>query len=138
MTKQLNIPTKKRHTKVRAEYREPLPDPNANSRRPNSELWGQWNTEEPDDADDAQPHRAVSFSSIQEQRGEPQRQLPQPHEQFSYREHVTGALPAHPADAPYFRPAYMPYPPQQSYPPSPQAPQQGQGFPPYAGYATYP
>src|SRR4051812_21510735 len=59
--------------------------------------------------------------------------------QFVHREHVTGALPAHPSEAPLFRPANAPYPafpgyqaPQQAYPPStpgsyPRQQQQGQG-----------
>jgi len=56
--------------------------------------------------------------------------------QFSHREHVTGALPVHPNEAPLFRPAYSPYPPQmyqpqrQVYPPYPTHP----GYPGYPGY----
>jgi hypothetical protein len=64
--------------------------------------------------------------------------------QFSHREHVTGALPIHPNEAPLFRPAYSPYPPQvhqpqrQVYPPYPPRPAYP-GYPPgYAPYAPYP
>lgn len=64
--------------------------------------------------------------------------------QFSHREHVTGALPVHPNEAPLFRPAYSPYPPQvyqpqrQVYPPYPPRPAYP-GYPPgYAPYAPYP
>src|SRR5947209_15682962 len=120
-----------------AEYREPFSDRDATNRHPTSELWGQWGA---DDEDDTQPYRAVSPSSEQGQRQDNQ----QPHEQFVHREHVTGALPAYPADAPLFRPAYMPYPSQQGqqgYAPVQQPfpgqsyalPQQsfpGQGYPP--------
>ncbi len=147
-----NPALEKRHTRVSFEQRGPLSsdqDPGANKRRPTSELWGQW---EPDD-EDTQPQRAVSVpspatsSATGEQPGEPAQQEainPQP----SYREHVTGALPAYPSDAPLFRPAYMPYASSQqqgqAYPPAPRAPDhpftQGQGpaYPPPQGYAAYP
>lgn len=110
--------------------------PNANDRRPTSELWGQWGPDE----QDTQPQAALppSYPSAGGQQGEPS--------QASYREHVTGALPASPSDAPLFRPAYAPYPPPQGqihlpppvqgYP-SPQ--QQGAAYPPpHQGYAPYP
>jgi RsiW-degrading membrane proteinase PrsW (M82 family) len=80
----------------------------------------------------------------------------QPHEP-AYREHVTGGLGTHPADAPYFRPAYVPPPPSfqgpqapgypaYGYPPQGQQPQQAPGYPAYGyppqgqyyhGYAPY-
>jgi len=65
---------------------------------------------------------------------------------FSHREHVTGALPVHPNEAPLFRPAYSPYPPQvyqpqrQVYPPYPPYsvyPGYAPGYAPYAPYAGY-
>jgi len=138
---------------VSAEYRGPLPDPNANNRRSSSELWGQWG---PNDEDDTQPYQAISPSTQEKDTSQP----PQAFEEFSHREHVTGGLPAYPADAPLFRPTYMPYPPpqgqgQQGYIPaqqpfpgqaySPPQPVQQQwhppyqaAYPPYAGSPAYP
>jgi RsiW-degrading membrane proteinase PrsW (M82 family) len=64
--------------------------------------------------------------------------------QFSHREHVTGSLPVHPNEAPLFRPAYSPYPPQvyqpqrQTYPPYPPHPAYPGYAPGYAPYAAYP
>lgn len=57
------------------------------------------------------------------------------HHEPIYREHVTGGLGTHLADAPYFRPAYIP-------PPAPYGPQapQGQyynGYAPYSAYSPY-
>ncbi len=135
------------------EHRGPLPGaqgPNANNRRPTSELWGQWEPDE-EDTQPLQPQAAVSVpypttsSPAGEQQGEPSQQQAV-NSQTSYREHVTGALPAYPSDAPLFRPAYMPYPPSQGqiYPPAPPAgghpspQQQGAGYPPPQGYAPYP
>ena len=132
------------------EHRGPLPGaqgPDANNRRPTSELWGQW---EPDE-EDTQPQAAVSVpypttsSPTGEQQGEPSQQQAV-NSQTSYREHVTGALPAYPSDAPLFRPAYMPYPPSQGqvYPPAqpagghPSPQQQGAGYPSPQGYPPYP
>lgn len=60
--------------------------------------------------------------------------------QFSYREHVTGSLAAHPAEAPLFQPAYPPYSqpgyqPMYQQPPYPGYPV---GYAPYAGHLAYP
>ncbi len=65
--------------------------------------------------------------------------------QFSHREHVTGSLPAYPAEAPLFRPIYPPqqaqrggYQPMQGYPPNaPYPPYQGQGVPPQQSYSPH-
>src|SRR5579859_5098547 len=139
----------KRHRRVSSEYRKPLPgpqDPNANAPRSKSELWGgSWEDED----EDTQPQRAVSPPppppSATRQApvgGLPQQQAVNP--QTSYREHITGALPAYPSDAPLFRPAYMPYPPpqRQTSPSSQQAPgylQPGQGNPAWGvGNPAYP
>ncbi len=132
-----------------AEYRGPLPDPDANNRRSSSELWGQW---EPNDEEDTQPYQAIS-PSLQEQSKDDTSQPPQAFEQFSHREHVTGVLPAYPADAPLFQPAHIPYPPQQSqeqqgytsaqqpFPGQaylPPQPAQQQWYPPYHSQPAYP
>jgi len=59
---------------------------------------------------------------------------PQP----AYREHVSGSLVAHPAEAPLFQPAYLPSPPQ-IYPQQAQSPAQQPypGYHPYSGYPAY-
>ncbi|MBA2391787.1 MAG: PrsW family intramembrane metalloprotease [Ktedonobacteraceae bacterium] len=89
-----------------------------------------------DDDDQTQPLRAVAVPQKTEGYQEP-----------AYREHVSGNLVVHPAEAPDFRPAYQPYqPPVQqqgnSYPAAPyQLPQQNNGnqYPPsYYPYAQYP
>jgi RsiW-degrading membrane proteinase PrsW (M82 family) len=89
-----------------------------------------------DDDDQTQPLRAVAAPQKTEVYQEP-----------AYREHVSGNLVVHPAEAPDFRPAYQPYqPPVQqqgnSYPATPyQLPQQNNGnqYPPsYYPYAQYP
>jgi RsiW-degrading membrane proteinase PrsW (M82 family) len=102
---------------VSAEQNEPLRDAAASHRYPTSEQWGQW---EPGEL------AAQDLSSSAPSSAEAQ---------FVHREHVTGALPALPSDAPLFRPAYHPpYPPY--VPPLQQGPgQPGSGYP---GYPTYP
>jgi PrsW family intramembrane metalloprotease len=79
-----------------------------------------------DDNDATQPLRAVRLQKVAkvEASQEPAYQEP------AYQEHVTGSLVVHPAEAPYFRPAYQPY-----QPPAPQRPAQqpGPGYPP-TGY----
>jgi RsiW-degrading membrane proteinase PrsW (M82 family) len=87
-----------------------------------------------DDDDPTQPLRAVSAPQPAEPYAEP-----------AYREHVTGNLVVHPADAPNFHPAYQPYqPPAQQqaqgnpYPTTPQQPPLGTAYPAYYPYATYP
>jgi len=125
---------------VSAEHNEPSPASNANDRRPSSELWGSWDLPE----EDTQPHLAASHptpTSTNEQQDHPQQP---PSEQFVHREHVTGALPAIPSDAPLFRPAYQPYmPTAQSHQGQwsvPSTPQQPPAYPPYPqqGYAPGP
>src|SRR5260221_7998034 len=51
--------------------------------------------------------------------------LPISDPQFTHREHVTGALPSHPSEAPLFRPTNAPYFPPPGY----QGPAQGQTYP---------
>ncbi len=150
--------------------RDPLPvDPNAGSRRPmSSERWGEWEA----DDEDTQPQRAISIPSATAKPISEQKHIPQPqfkqeqnqlvNPQFTHREHVTGALPVYPSEAPLFRPAtYPPYPPQapqqgagysppqqwQGYPPQGMPPYQPQGYaypayqgyaPPYQPYGMYP
>ena len=95
-------------------------------------------TDDGDDDDQTQPLRAVAPPQKAEIYQEP-----------AYREHVSGNLVVHPAEAPDFRPAYQPYQipvPQQGqgnpYPAAPyQLPQQNNGNqypPPYYPYAPYP
>ncbi len=125
-----------------SEYSGPPQDPNrdasTNNRRPTSELWGPWEARlDPDE--DTQPRPAVSKptpSSPPAATGnQPEGQASFPADpQFVHREHVTGALPFSPSDAPLFRPAYWPYPPNapaqgHSFP-APPAPQQPLGYPP--------
>ncbi|HLX40524.1 MAG TPA: PrsW family glutamic-type intramembrane protease [Ktedonobacteraceae bacterium] len=147
------------------------PDPNQIQRQPTSELWGgSWGI--PDE--DTHPHAAISRSA---QGGQQQQQIQQgqplqppptaqqnsPHANFTHREHVTNALPAHASEAPLFRPAYSPYAPPQQRSGVPQPPpylgpqgqqrqqaqypiqaypqysgQPGNGYPGYAGYPAYP
>ncbi|MFL5701996.1 MAG: PrsW family glutamic-type intramembrane protease [Ktedonobacteraceae bacterium] len=123
-----------------AEHNKPSPDPNANDRRPSSELWGPWDLPE----EDTQPRLAASHptpSSTNEQQDHTQQST---NEQFVHREHVTGALPAIPSDAPLFRPAYQPYmpaaQPHQGQWSVPSTPQQPPAYPPYPqqGYAPGP
>jgi RsiW-degrading membrane proteinase PrsW (M82 family) len=103
---------------VSSEQREPLPDSNE-QRRPTSELWGSW-----DEMDDTQPQRAVSQPPAHNAQTPGEAQFNPADPQFVHREHVTGALPSHPSEAPLFRPANAPYPAFPGY----QAP--GQGYPP--------
>lgn len=148
------------------ENRDPLPvDPNAGSRRPmSSERWGEWKV----DDEDTQPQRAIRVSSAASKPVNERQDIAQPQQeqeqfvnpQFTHREHVTGALPVYPSEAPLFRPAASPpYPPRapqqgvgqaqpqqwQGYPPQgmpqgmqgmPPYPQQGYAYPVYQGYAA--
>ncbi len=140
---------------MNSEHREPPSDHFAGGRRPSSELWEPWEIAE----EDTQPlineqpartgviHHAPQERPLAETLPGGQASLheaaidPQP----SYREHVTGSLAAHPAEAPLFQPAYLPYgrdlsrpqmyPQQvQTYAPQPVY-QQYPGYPP--GYAPY-
>ncbi|MGI9060762.1 MAG: PrsW family glutamic-type intramembrane protease [Ktedonobacteraceae bacterium] len=144
-----------------SEYRGPTPnpnDPNALNRRSASESWGdQWTmgTTGSMDEEDTQPHPIVRVpasppSQVHNQSQpiqQPQQPIQQPQQppeqddwrQFSHREHVTGALPVYPSEAPLFRPAYSPQQ-GQGYPPnSPYPPYQGQGsIPPQQGYPGHP
>ena len=147
---------------MNSEHREPPSDHFAGGRRPSSELWEPWEIAE----EDTQPlineqpartgviHHAPQERPLAETLPGGQASLheaaidPQP----SYREHVTGSLAAHPAEAPLFQPAYLPYgrdlsrpqmyPQQvQTYAPQPvyqQYPGYPPGYAPYAGYPGYP
>ena len=112
------------------------------------------------DDEDTQPRRAIVAPSATPQPISERQDIPQPQQeqeqlvdpQFTHREHVTGALPVYPSEAPLFRPtASPPYPPQvpqqgagysppqqwQGYRPQGMPPYQQQGYtyPAYQGYA---
>ncbi len=128
-----------------AEQNEPFSNPPAGRRESSSEQWGRWGL--PAEDNQAYPVESDPSSSA----------TSSANAQFVHREHVTGALPAPPSDAPLFRPAYQPpsFPPysapyQQSprqldyprgpgYPgyPSPYGPYNGYAYPGYGGYAPY-
>ncbi len=113
---------------MNSENREPPSEHFAAGRHPTSELWEPW--EWADEPTQPLVSRQPAASPGQEQTLLRQTQAavdPQP----AYREHVTGSLVAHPAEAPLFQPAYLP-PPPQLYP------QQGQGYAPQPGYPGYP
>ncbi len=132
-----------------SEYSAPAPGSEELDRRPTSELWGPWEISQ----ENTRPRPALSNipetppSGSGQTVGAGNAQAMERNvvdAQFSHREHVTGALPVHPNEAPLFRPAYSPYPPQvyqpqrQVYPPYPPRPAYP-GYPPgYAPYAPYP
>ncbi|MBA2287083.1 MAG: PrsW family intramembrane metalloprotease [Ktedonobacteraceae bacterium] len=106
-----------------SEYKAPSPEPGEESRKPTSELWGAWQTNDEAVQSPVPPpvtpaHQAGAI---------------EPQAQFVHREHVSGMLPYHPSEAPRFRPAYGPYPPAiAGYPPRPG------GYPAYPGYPYAP
>ncbi len=86
-------------------------DPGAARQRSASEQWGPWSTDS--SGEDTQPRPAISEPSAAPRPDGAAQPLDA---QFAIREHVTGQLTVHPADAPLFRPAYNPYvqlPPSQ-------------------------
>src|SRR5437588_1333462 len=114
---------------VSSEYIGPFPDPDTNRRQASTEPGGELSPG-PTTADTQAAPPAPS-----------QPDLVDP--QFSPREHVTGALPAHPAVAPRFQPAYWPYPPPGYPPPAqgmpyPYLPRRDAPYPAYQGYPGYP
>lgn len=124
----------------------PTPDPDPTQRHSASEQWGSWGGND----EKTQPRPPVPGSPPTQQSGAPLHDksggYPPADPQFTLHEHVSGQLPVHPSEAPYFRPAYNPYlqpPPQgQSRPLPPQAapgqpyyPSPGQPAPP--GYGNY-
>jgi RsiW-degrading membrane proteinase PrsW (M82 family) len=124
---------------VSAEQNEPFLGPAAGSRQPGSEQWGRWGQWDlPAEDKQAYPVETNPSSSASSANA-----------QFAHREHVTGALPASPSDAPLFRPTYQsPYaspaqqqrvqPVQQGYVQGPGYPGYGyQGYPTYQGYPGY-
>jgi hypothetical protein len=134
---------------VSSEYRASTPGSEEQNRRPTSELWGPWQVEqentqplpaptkipETPPPGSGQTLEAGNAQAVEQNAVDPL---------FSHREHVTGALPVHPNEAPLFHPAYSPYPPQvyqpqrQTYPPYPPQPAYP-GYPPgYSPYAPYP
>ena len=128
--------------RVNSEHREPLSDRFAEGRRPSSELWEPWEIAEQDTQPliNGQPPPPAGQEQTLPLHSEAPVD-PQP----AYREHVTGSLAAHPAEAPLFQPAYLPPPPQmypqqaQAYTPQPvyqQYPGYPAGYPPYA-YPPY-
>lgn len=121
---------------MNSEYTEPTPDPNANDRRPSSELWGTWEIAD----EDTQAQRAMPAAS--KMPSQPQNEAVDP--QAPYREHVTSPLPTFPPAAPSVQAVYPPssplaqgqvYAPQQSgsgYPPpgpASQVPRPGAAYP---------
>jgi len=128
--------------RVNSEHREPLSDRFAEDHRPSSELWEPWEIA----GQDTQPliNGQPAPPAGQEQTLPLHSEAPVD-PQPAYREHVTGSLAAHPAEAPLFQPAYLPPPPQmypqqaQAYTPQPvyqQYPGYPAGYPPYA-YPPY-
>lgn len=121
-----------------SQFKGPWQDPNATNRKPTSELWGPWGPEPNEETTQPLPDASAPASPANEQRGSQSEDAP------VYREHVTGALPAYPSEAPRFQPAYNPFPPaMQGYhpqgyaaPPMPGYPPQA--MPPYPGYHGYP
>jgi RsiW-degrading membrane proteinase PrsW (M82 family) len=139
---------------VGSEYIGPVPDPDTQKKRsfpmktqfsphkggnafPDSSGDGKSDIADDDD-DRTQPLRAIAAPQKAEVYQEP-----------AYREHVSGNLVVHPAEAPDFRPAYQPYQLVQQqgqgnpYPAVPyqQLPQQINGNqypPPYYPYVPYP
>jgi len=113
---------------VSFQHTGPESDPGA-ARRSASEQWGPWSTD--GSGEDTQPRPAVSEPSAAPRPDEAAQSLDA---QFAIREHVTGQLTVHPADAPLFRPAYNPY--AQLPPPQGPGAAPGQPYPPYAGGAS--
>jgi RsiW-degrading membrane proteinase PrsW (M82 family) len=120
---------------VNSEHREPLSDRFAYGRRPSSELWEPWEIAEQGTQPliNGQPAPPAGQEHYLSPRQGP---LPLHSEapvdpQPSYREHVTGSLAAHLAEAPLFQPAYLPPPPQMY-------PQQAQAYAPQTVYQQYP
>ncbi|HLH61462.1 MAG TPA: PrsW family glutamic-type intramembrane protease [Ktedonobacteraceae bacterium] len=124
-----------------SEQREPAQD---NQRqRPTSELWGAW--EQPDDTQPQQPALRPQFQRPPVPGGS---QFNPADPQFTHREHVTGALPSHPSEAPLFRPTNAPFPGYQNSvqgqanlaPGAGYPPPQGQrpGYPPVPGPSPMP
>ncbi|MDQ2903287.1 MAG: PrsW family intramembrane metalloprotease [Chloroflexota bacterium] len=106
-----------------SEYKAPSPEPGEESRKPTSEHWGDWQTN--DEAVQLPVPPSVTPAN--------QAGAVEPQAQFVHREHVSGMLPYHPSEAPRFRPAYGPYPPAiAGYPPQPG------GYPAYPGYPYAP
>ena len=151
----------------------PTSDPDGPKRQPTSELWGPWGPGNGDRQESwivsgTQFKRPPGFDLSAEQISHPandaaasslahagRAEVPPTIEvdpQFTHREHVSGALPAFPSEAPLFRPVYPPYPgfqPQEQragYPPQGQNyPSQTSGYPPVVGnppqrpgYSPYP
>jgi RsiW-degrading membrane proteinase PrsW (M82 family) len=136
---------------------ELAPEPDRPERQPTSELWGPWGP----GSQSGQESRVVSGTQFKKPVGfdTPTEKLNRPDidtaptndvdPQTIYREHVSGSLALHPAEAPLFQPAYPPYPPYPGYHPhgySPQAPNyapyggyppQSSGYSPNAGYPSY-
>ncbi len=113
---------------MNSEHREPLSGRFAEGRRPSSELWEPWEIAEQDtqpliNGQPAPPGRQEQTLPLHSEAPVD----PQP----AYREHVTGSLAAHPAEAPLFQPAYLPPPPQMY-------PQQAQAYTPQPVYQQYP
>jgi RsiW-degrading membrane proteinase PrsW (M82 family) len=144
---------------MNSENREPPTDRLPGPRRSPSERWERWEfadeatqplgSSQPVQTQGTMPSGQVFRPSTTPAAPANQGQVLSSHAQApiepqpAYREHVTGTLVAHPAEAPLFQPAYLPSPPQMY-------PQQGQaiapqpiyqpypGFHPYAGYPAHP
>jgi RsiW-degrading membrane proteinase PrsW (M82 family) len=124
-------------TSVSFEYIGPLPDPEETQKF--QPLPGKTQLTEPHAASGGDSGEATQPLRVS---------LPQDenYAEPAYREHVSGSLVWHPADAPHFYPAYYPHamPPVQSSPAPPAQPAQNQpayrqNHPPYQGaYPGYP
>jgi RsiW-degrading membrane proteinase PrsW (M82 family) len=124
---------------VNSENREPLSDRFAEGRRPSSELWEPWEIADETTQPLVDRVHSAEQGGLQDDQTSP-RHVEEPFvgtpaaaldPQFSYREHVTGSLAAHLAEAPLFQPAYLPPPPQMY-------PQQAQAYAPQTVYQQYP
>jgi RsiW-degrading membrane proteinase PrsW (M82 family) len=139
----LEVINEKRYNIVSADNRGSLPtDSGRGEHGPtSSERWGEWEVGD----EDTQPQRAIVVPSSppapmitqKEALRFPIEQEHPANAQFVHREHVSGALPVNPSEAPLFRPAsFVPSPPQA--PQAPQAPQQRPVYPPPQQWQGYP
>jgi RsiW-degrading membrane proteinase PrsW (M82 family) len=134
------------------ENREPPTDRLPGARRPSSEQWERWEyadeptqplassqpaqTQGPSSSLPGEQLSSTPTATAMQGQALPQHTQTPTDPQPAYREHVSGSLVAHPAEAPLFQPAYLPSPPQM-YPQQGQAPAQQPIYQPYPGYHPY-
>ncbi len=123
-----------------SDKQEPVPDPDRAERQPTSELWGPW------EQGSEQESRVVSGMQFKKPVGvdTPTEKLHHPGSgaapdlpvdpQMAYREHVSGSLVTHPSDAPFFKPAYPAYQPQDYSPQKLNYPPPVPNYAPFGGY----